>query len=178
MKILVSIKQVPDTEAQIKITASGTDIETQGIKYILNPYDEFAVEEAVRLKEKKPGSEVTVITLGPARAQDALRSALAMGADKGMHISTEGLESGDSLASALLLSEVIKQNEFDLILTGKQAIDDDEARVGSSLAALLNLPFVSHIIALEVHPDTRTATLKREVEGATEVVQCSLPEVV
>jgi electron transfer flavoprotein beta subunit len=177
MKILVCIKQVPDTEAQIKIAATGNEIEPQGIKFIINPYDEFAVEEAVRLKEKNPGSEVTVLTMGNMRSQEALRSALAMGADQGIHINTEGMAAGDTLAAALLLSEVIKKQEVDLILVGKQAIDNDEARVGASLAALLNLPFVSHIVQLEVHPAEKKAIVKREIEGMSELVESSLPAV-
>jgi electron transfer flavoprotein beta subunit len=177
MKILVAVKHVPDTEAQIKIAASGNEIDTQGIKFIINPYDEFAVEEAVRLKEKNPGSEVTVITLGPARAQEALRSALAMGADKGIHINTESQETGDTQAAALLLSSVLKSQEFDLIMVGKQAIDNDEARVGASLAEILNLPFVSNIVQLEVNTADKKAVVKREIEGVSERVESSLPAI-
>jgi electron transfer flavoprotein beta subunit len=177
MHIIACIKQVPDTETVIKISADGKDIESQGIKYIVNPYDEFAVEEAVRLKTKNAGSTVTVLSVGPARTKDALRTCLAMGADSALHLCDEAFLSGDAHLTARVLAAQIKVLPHDLILMGKQAIDDDCAQVASALAALLDLPFVSLINKLELSGDQKKATVSREIEGATEVFEVSLPGV-
>jgi len=177
MNIIACIKQVPDTETVIKINADGRDIESQGIKYIVNPYDEFAVEEAVRIKEKNAGSTVTVISVGPARAKDALRTCLAMGADRAFHLCDDAFLSGDAHLTARVLSAQIKALPHDLILMGKQAIDDDCAQVASALAALLDLPFVSLINKLDLAGDQKKVIVQREIEGATEVIEASLPAV-
>ena len=124
MNIVVCIKQVPDTETQIKIAPGGKSIVTDDIKWVMNPYDEFGVEEALRLKEKF-GGEVTVVGLGPKRVTESIRTALAMGADKGILISDDALEGSDSLAVAKALAAAIKDLEFDLIFTGQRGIDDD-----------------------------------------------------
>ena len=177
MNIIVCIKQVPDTETVIKIRPDGKDIETQGIKYIVNPYDEYAVEEAVRIKERIPGTTVTAISAGPARVKEALRTCLAIGADEAVHILAEVTVEGDSNIASGILAEYIKKLPHDLILVGKQAIDDDMAQVGSALAAHLNLPFVSMINKLELAADNRKATVKRDIEGAAEIFEAELPAI-
>ena len=177
MNIIVSIKQVPDTETVIKINPEGKDIESQGVKYVVNPYDEYAIEEAVRIKEKKPGTTVTVITAGPARAKEALRNCLAIGADNAVHILADFSMEGDSHTASTILAEYIRKQTYDLVLVGKQAIDDDMAQVGSALASNLDLPFVSLINRLEFSADYRKATVNRDVEGASEVIEVDLPAV-
>jgi len=177
MNIIACIKQVPDTETVIKIDSTGRDIETQGIKYVVNPYDEFAVEEAVRIKEKNAGSTVTVISIGPARAKDALRTCLAMGADKALHLCDDAFQNGDAHLVANVLAAAIRTLPHDLILTGKQAIDDDSAQVGSALAALLDLPFVSVINKLEITAESKKAKVQRDIEGGVEVIESSIPAV-
>ena len=114
MNIIVCLKQVPDTESQIKIGSDGRSIMTDDIKWVMNPYDEFGVEEALRLKEKH-GGEVTVVGLGPKRVTESLRTALAMGADKGVLVSDEALDGSDSLASAKAIAEAVKDLDYDLI---------------------------------------------------------------
>src|SRR5256714_7096734 len=124
MKILVAIKQVPDTATQVKIASDAKSIETAGITWIVSPYDEFALEEALRIKEKRAGAEVVAITLGPERAKEALRSCLAMGADRAIHVNDPAFNDADTLTTARALAAVIKQEAPGLVLVGRQAIDD------------------------------------------------------
>jgi len=176
--ILVCMKQVPDTEAKILINPAGTGIVTEGIKYVMNPYDEFAVEEALRIKEKKGGA-VTIISLGPQRATEAIRTGLAMGADKGIHLNDAAFVGSDSYATAKALAAVIKGVKYDLILMGKQAVDEDNAQVYAALGEMLGIPHVSIVTKLEIAADGKSATAEREVEGgAKEVIQASLPCVI
>ena len=128
MKLVALIKNVPDTEAKIKINADGNDIETQGIKFVMNPYDEFAVEEGLKLKEKN-GGDVTIVTLGPGRAMETIRTALAMGAEKGVHISEENFDDDCAYSKASTLAAAIREIPYDIILCGQRAIDDDEGPV-------------------------------------------------
>ncbi len=174
MKIVVCAKQVPDTETRIKIAADKKSIETADINWILNPYDEFAVEEALQIKEKQGEGKVTILSLGPERSVSAIRSALAMGADDAILIKT-GDEDHDSLATAKALVQVLKDLEFDLLLFGKQAVDNDNLQVGPMVAELLQLPCVSAIIDLELQDGK--AVVKREIEGGAEIVETSLPAV-
>src|ERR1700746_3816526 len=125
MKILVAIKQVPDTATQVKITADAKSIDTAGITWIVSPYDEYAVEEALRIKEKRGQGEVVVVTLGPERAKEALRCCLAMGAARAIHLNDPAWEQADTLLTARALAAVIKQEQAALALFGRQAIDDD-----------------------------------------------------
>src|ERR671927_746966 len=125
MKILVAIKQVPDTATQVKITGDARSIETAGITWIVSPYDEFAVEEALRIKEKRGQAEVVAATLGPDRAKEALRSCLAMGCDRAIHLNDPAWAEADTLMTARALAAIIKQEAPGLVLTGRQAIDDD-----------------------------------------------------
>ncbi len=177
MNIIACIKQVPDTESVIRIDSSGRDIETQGIKFVVNPYDEFAVEEAVRIKEKNAASTVTVISIGPARTKDALKTCLAMGADKAVHLCDEAFQNGDAHLVAHVLAAAIRTMPYDLILVGKQAIDDDNAQVGPALAALLDLPSVSVINRLEITAESKKARAQRDIEGGVEVIESALPAV-
>ncbi|MFH0801605.1 MAG: electron transfer flavoprotein subunit beta/FixA family protein [bacterium] len=174
MKIFVCIKQVPDTETRIKIAQEGNGIVTEGIKYVVNPYDEFALEEAIRIKEQNPGSEVTVVTVGPERAREALRSCLAVGADKAVLLRDDS-GSLDNLAVAWVLSRHMSDRGPDLIFTGLQAVDDNMAQVGGSIAAFLKLDFVAGIVKIDV--GKAEAVVSREAEGGVEVIRTSLPAV-
>lgn len=161
MKIFVCIKQVPDTESKIKISADGTSIDTSGIKWILCPYDEFAVEEAIRFKEKNAGATVVAVTAGPDRAAEALRTALAMGCDEAVHVGTP--ENSDSFLTAKALARAIEKNgPAHIVFTGKQAIDDDAAQVHQALAEFLNLPAVTVVLRAQYGA---TIQAEREVEG-------------
>lgn len=177
MKIFVCIKQVPDTETKIKIASDANGIDSTSIKWVINPYDEYAIEEAVKLKESHPGSSVTVFTLGPKkRVGESLRTALAMGADEGIII--DAPESVDPLLTAKALAAAIKkEGEFDLILTGKAAIDDNASSVGPMLAQILSIPHSSVVSKLTV--SNQSYLTQREVEGGTiEVVQLSGPSLI
>jgi electron transfer flavoprotein beta subunit len=170
------MKQVPDTETLIKIKPDGSGIVTDDIKYVMNPYCEFAVEESLRIKEKHGGQSV-LITLGPAKAVESLRTGLAMGADRSIHLIDPAFEGGDGFATAKALAEAIKKEPYDLILCGKQAVDDDMAQVGPALAELLNLPHVTLITKLEFSADKKKAKVEREIEGGREVIEVGLPAV-
>ncbi len=177
MKIAVFCKSVPDTETKIRL--KGDRLDTSGIKYILNPYDEFAVEEAVRMKEAKKADEVVAISMGPARAQEALRNALAIGADRAVLVSDDALDGSDTLATAKVLVKVIEKEggDFDLLLFGQRAIDGDTWQVPSQVAALLDLPQATGTVGLEVEPGSK-AVATRLVEGGEEVHELSLPAVI
>jgi len=170
------MKQVPDTETLIKIKPDGSGIVTDDIKYVMNPYCEFAVEESLRIKEKHGGQSV-LITMGPAKAVEALRTGLAMGADRSIHLNDPAFEGADGFATAKALAEAIKKESYDLILCGKQAVDDDMAQVGPALAELLNLPHVTLITKLEFSADKKKAKAEREIEGGKEVIEVNLPAV-
>ena len=179
MKLVALIKNVPDTEAKIKINGAGTDIETQGVKFVMNPYDEYAVEEALLIKEKlKDDTTVTVISLGPDRVVESLRTALAMGADDAVHVSDPAFEGGDSLANAKVLAAVLKPMEPDLIFCGKQGIDFDAAQTPAAVAELLGIPQSLITIDFELSDDKTSAVAKRRVEGGDEVVELTLPALV
>jgi len=174
MKIAVCIKRVADSETRVKIGADGKSLDEAGVKFILNPYDEFAVEEALQRKEKAGAGEVVVIALGPAAAQETIRTALAMGADRGVLLQTDAVPA-DGLETARLLAAELKDGGYDLILLGKMAIDDYNHQVGPMVAELLDLPHVGSVVKLEVGEGKITA--HREIEGAHEIVECTLPVV-
>ncbi len=174
MNIAVCMKQTPDTEAQIKIAADGTHIETDGVKWIINPYDEFAIEEALRLTEKH-GGEVTLISLGPASTEKTIREGLAMGAHKAIRIDAPENPTDPQVVGAAL-AEVLKEGNYDLILFGKQAIDDDHSQVPSIVATLLGVPAVSVVVKLDIAGGKGTAL--REIEGGHEKVSFALPAVI
>ena len=177
MNILVCLKQVPDTETQIRIAPGSKAIVTDNIKWVMNPYDEYAVEEALRIKEKF-GGEVTIIGVGPQRTTEAIRTALAMGADKGILVDDPALTGTDSLGIAKVLAAAIKGLEYDIILCGKQGVDDDYGVVGSNVAELLSIPQVSVVVKLEVSDDASNITAHKEVEGGTYVIDAALPALI
>jgi electron transfer flavoprotein beta subunit len=174
VKIAVCIKRVPDTEARIKIAADGVSIDEAGVKFILNPYDEFAVEEALQRKEKAGAGEVVAVALGPDAAQETIRSALAMGADRGVLLQA-GRIPADALAVAKALAAELVGGGYDLVLFGKMAVDDGNHAVGPMVAELLGLPCVTAISKLEL--DGGKGVAEREIEGGMEVVEFALPAV-
>jgi len=178
MRILAIVKQVPDSNAAIKIKADGSDIEFGGLKLVPDPFDEFGIELAIQLREKRSDvSEVVALTLGPVKAAEALRVALAMGADRGIHINDPVFESQNELFAAHVISEAVKLDPegFDLILCGKYNIDLDAGALGPALAEFLDIPHVGALQALEISDDGRIFTARRRIEGAEEVVECNLP---
>ncbi len=176
MNILVFVKQVPDTETRIQVKDGSVD--TSGVKWVANPYDEFAIEEALRIRERLGAGKVTVASLGPDRVKDAIKYALSLGADEGVQIKGEGVALADPLAVAVVLSAAAKKIGYDLIFTGKQGVDHDWSQVGVILAELLDLPHVSVVVNLEVDPAARKGKAKREVEGGLESVEFDLPAVI
>ncbi len=171
---VVCIKQVADTETRVKPAADGRSLDPGGVTWILNPYDEFAVEGALRLKEQDGAGEVVAITLGPAGAAAALRTVLAMGADRAIHLRHDG-PAPDSLAVARALADAIRALDPALTWLGKQAVDDDQAAVGPMLAELLGHPCATAISTLERTGET--LRVSREIEGGREVIELSLPAV-
>jgi electron transfer flavoprotein beta subunit len=177
VNIIVCIKQVPDTETKIELNPDSTGILTERIKWVMNPYDEYAVEEGLKIKEKY-GGKVTIMCLGPERSIETIRTALAMGADDAILLNDPAFEGSDSYATALILSKALSQMEYDIILTGKQAVDLDSSQVYAGLAEFLNLPYVSVIVGLELFPDQKKALAKRETEGGEkELIDVSLPAI-
>ena len=177
MKILVLVKQVPDTATQVKVGSDPRTIDETGVTWIVSPYDEFAVEEALRIKEKRgqAGDEVVVATVGPDRAKEALRSCLAMGADRGIHVKDPALEGADTLATARALAAVVKLEQPGLVLTGRQAIDDDMGAVGAQVAELAGWPCLSWIMEAGIAADGSRVRAGRQVEGGLEVFELPLP---
>jgi len=174
MKLLVAVKRVVDYNVKVRVKADKTGVETAGVKMSMNPFDEIAVEEAVRLKEKGVATEIVVVSIGPAQAQETLRTALAMGADRGVLVEAEGLV--EPLAVAKLLKAVALKEGVDIVLLGKQAIDDDMNATGQMLAALLDWP--QGTFASKVDIADGTATVIREVDGGLETVALSLPAII
>lgn len=176
MNLYVCIKQVPDTETKIKPSADGSGIDGTGIKWIISPYDEFAIEEVLRIKEKNAGSTVTAIAAGPARVVESLRTALAMGCDNAIHIDMP--ENADSNMAAKCLAETLKKESgVDLVFFGKEAIDDGAAVVPQMVAAKLGFPGVTVVAAIEYAGNTLKC--KREIEGGSfEMVEVSTPAVI
>lgn len=175
MKILVAVKRVVDYAVKIRVKSDGSGIELGNVKMSMNPFDEIAVEEAVRLKEKSGAQEVVIVSIGPAKAQDTIRTALAIGADRGILI-----DSGDAtvepLAVAKLLKAVVEAEKPDLVILGKQAIDDDCNQTGQMLAALLGWP--QGTFASKVVPNGGDVDVTREVDGGLETLKLKLPAVV
>jgi electron transfer flavoprotein beta subunit len=170
----VCISHVPDTESRIKIAAGGKKIDEAGLKFIVSPYDELALEEAIRLRDAK-GGDVTVVTFGPDRAQQALREALARGATKAVHVKGESGDA-DSLGIAKVLAAAIKSVPHDVVFLGKQGVGTDNALVGPMLAELLGYPQVNVVTHLEIGDAKLTA--HREIEGAEEILEAPLPAIV
>lgn len=173
MRVIVCIKQIVYVYHPIAIDSPGGYIDPEKIVYMLNPYDEVAIEAAIRIKENFSGSRVTVITAGPPRTNEALRYAFAFGADRMIRINYLGL---DAWSISLVLAEVIRDLEFDVILCGKKAIDTNDNTVGPFLAELLNVAQVSGIVGLKLLPEDRRAIVERYLgKGDRDVIECSLP---
>jgi len=175
MNILVCVKHVPDTETRVKIAPDGIHLDFAEANWVMSPYDEIAVEEALKLKEKL-GGEVTLLTVGDEESTKTLRQALAMGADKAVLVSAPAFAGSDASGTAKLLAAAAKRQPFDLVLCGKMAVGDDNQQVGTLLAEFLGIPSVSVVIGLEVAG--ASATCKREIEGGLEVVKTTLPVVI
>jgi electron transfer flavoprotein beta subunit len=176
MKIIVCVKQVPDTESRIRVAPEGSAIVESDLNWIVSPYDEFAIEEALRIREAR-GGEVVLVSLGPDRAQTALRSGLAMGADSAVHLKDPLFDGVDTLGTARALAAAIRAlAPFDLVLTGQQGVGGDNSQVPGLLAELLDLPQVTMAVKVEIQ-DGR-AVIEREIEGAHEVWETSLPAAV
>jgi electron transfer flavoprotein beta subunit len=176
VNILVFVKQVPDTETRIQLKDGVVD--TSAVKWVANPYDEFAIEEALRIKERLGTGKVTVVSLGPDRVKDAIKYSLSLGADEGIHVKGDGVALWDPLAVATVLAAAAKKAGFDLILTGKQGVDHDWSQAGIILAELLDLPHVSVVVHLTVDPGAKKGQAKREIEGGDELVDFELPAVI
>lgn len=176
MKILVLLKQTPDTETKIKLSPDSAKIDTADVKYIVNPYDEFAIEEALKIKEKAGTGEVVIASFGTDAAKELIIKGLAMGGDRGLLVSNDGLETVDSLTVAKVLTAAIKAENPDIVFCGKQAIDDDNMHVGTMVAELLQWPHVNVVTKFSLNGST--ATVEREVEGGqVEVYEVQLPAV-
>ncbi len=173
MNVIVCVKRVPDTEARIRVDGSGTAIDKSAVKYDMSPYDAFALEAALRLREESGDGEIILLTLGDPAAQETLRKGLAMGADKAVLLT--GDVSLDGLATAKALAGELRDVEAPLILFGIKAADDDQQQVGPMVAVLLDRPCVTGVSTFEVQGDK--ALCHREVEGGAEVVEVDLPAV-
>ncbi|MDZ7861081.1 MAG: electron transfer flavoprotein subunit beta/FixA family protein [Candidatus Krumholzibacteriota bacterium] len=179
MKIIVLLKRVPDTEAKILINSEGSGINKEGVKFIINTYDEYAIEEGLQLKEKIGGeSTVTVVCMGPEESTEIIRTALAMGADRAVHICDPALEKPTPDVTSSVLAAAIKENGFDIIFCGKQGIDYDMAQTQAFLAEKLDIPQVNVISEFEISEDNKKAFLTRSIEGADEKVEASLPVII
>ena len=176
MKILVAVKRVVDYAVKIRVKPDGSGVELANVKMSMNPFDEIAVEEAVRLKEKGGATEVVVISVGPAKSQETLRTAMAIGADRGILIETGDGAIIEPLTVAKLLKAVVAAEAPDLVILGKQAIDDDCNQTGQMLAALLGWP--QGTFASKVAPEAGSVAVTREVDGGLETVKLSLPAVI
>ena len=174
MKILVSVKRVIDYNVRVRVKADGSGVETANVKMSMNPFDEIAVEEAVRLKEKGVATEIVALSIGPEAAQEVLRSALAMGADRAVHVVLN--EEIQSLAAAKLIKAVVAKEQPQLIILGKQAIDDDANQTGQMLAGLLG--WGQGTFASKLAIENGAATVTREVDGGLMTVKLKLPAVV
>ena len=176
MKVLVLLKQTPDTETKISLTSDNSAVDHSGTKFIINPYDEFAIEEAIKIKETAGSGEVIIASFGNDSVKELIVKGLAMGADRGLLISNSGLENADSLTIAKVLAAAIKQESPDIVFGGKLAIDDDNMHVPVMVAELLGWPHVNVVNKLEL--DGNNAKVEREVEGGqVEVYEVTLPAV-
>ncbi len=175
MNVVVLIKRVPDTETKIQVKDG--KVVTEGISWIISPYDEYGVEEALRLIEKN-GGKVTLLCLGPEEAKETIRKGLALGADSAIHLNDPAFLGGDASTTAKVLAAALKKMEFDIVLAGKQAVDEDNAQVGVRVAQLLNLPEVNSVIKIDLSEDKKSAKLMREVDGDRDVAETSLPAII
>jgi electron transfer flavoprotein beta subunit len=196
MNIAVCLKQVPSTETRITVSPQTNRVDLKNVEWVISPYDEYALEEALRIREKLTGT-VTAFSFGPERVKNALKTALATGVDAARWISDEGLTEPDGFVTAKALAAALNEGfrgpgvegskgpgspepqkpVFDLIFCGNKAVDDDMGYVGIALAVFLDLPHVSSVTKLEIADDRKSARVHREIEGATEIINISLPAV-
>jgi len=174
MKLLVPVKRVVDYNVKIRVKADGSGVETANVKFSMNPFDEIAVEEAVRLKEAGKASEIIAVSMGPAQCQETLRTALAIGADRAIHVATEA--ELQPLAVAKMLKALVEKESPDLVILGKQAIDDDCNQTGQMLAALLGWP--QGTFASKVAIEGSSLEVTREIDGGLERLGLTLPAIV
>ena len=175
MKTLVTVKRVPDPETTIRVKPDGSGIVTDNVKYVINPFDEIAIEEALRIKEKLSG-EVILVSIGAKVVTEQLRTGLAMGADRAVLILCE--QELDSLAVARVFAKLIENEKPELVLMGKQAIDDDSNQAGQMLAALLGWPQATFASKVELAADQKSVQVTREVDGGLETVGFALPGII
>ncbi len=175
MNIVVLMKRVPDTETRIQVRDG--KVVTEGISWVISPYDEYGVEEALQLIEKY-GGKVTLLTLGPEEAKETIRKGLALGADEAIHLNDPAFLNGDASATAKVLAAACKKLPYDLILAGRQAVDEDNSQVAVRVAELLGLPDVNAVIKIEPSADLKTARCTREVDGERDIMVTSLPAVI
>ena len=181
MRILCVVKRVPDSRAAIKLRPDGRGIDTAGLKYVCDPFDEFGVAEAVQLRQERGDvEEIVALAAGPKEVAETLRVCLAMGADRGVHVCSDTIDPHDELGVARVLAAAFRRlgGGFDLILCGKQAIDNDAGEVGPALAEHLELPHVGAVTRLEVAGDGGSFRAHRRIEGAEEIVEVQLPALV
>ncbi|CAH0552218.1 unnamed protein product [Brassicogethes aeneus] len=177
-RVLVGVKRVIDYAVKIRVKPDKTGVVTDGVKHSMNPFDEIAVEEAVRLKEKKIASEVIAVSCGPAQSQEVLRTALAMGVDKGIHVEITGAEY-DTLQPihvSKILAKLAEKEKADLVIVGKQAIDDDSNQTAQMTAAYLDWPQAT--FASKIEKGDKDITVTREVDGGLETIKCKMPAVI
>jgi electron transfer flavoprotein beta subunit len=181
MKILVPVKRVVDYNVKIRVKADHSGVELTNVKMSMNPFDEIAIEEAVRLKEKGIAKEVVVVTVGPAAAQDVLRTAMAVGADRGILVQTDlpiDLGGVEPLGVAKALKKLVEEESPALVIMGKQSIDDDSNQTGQILAALLGWPQATFASKIEIDSSDKSAQVTREIDGGLETVDVQLPAIV
>jgi len=172
LEVVVLLKQVPATESDIQIAPDGVSISTEDIKWVVNPYDEFAVEEALRIKEAHGGT-VTIVSVGPERTLEAIRSALAMGADRGILVNDNGNCGYDGLKTARIIAGLFKQIPFDVIIAGQRAVDDDNYQVGAAVAEFLGIPMIPMVIKERIVEGK--ILCHRSVEGGSALLEAPLP---
>jgi len=174
MKVLVPVKRVIDYNVKIRVKADGTGVETQNVKMSMNPFDEISIEEAVRLKEAGTATEVVAVSMGPQQCTETIRTALAMGADRGIHVKTD--DALEPLAVAKLLKALAEKEEPQLIIVGKQAIDDDSNQTGQMTSTMLG--WSQACFASEIKLNGDKATVTREIDGGLETIEIAMPAVI
>ncbi|MCR9129559.1 MAG: electron transfer flavoprotein subunit beta/FixA family protein [Alphaproteobacteria bacterium] len=174
MKILVPVKRVVDYNVKVRVKPDQTGVDLANVKMSMNPFCEIAVEEAIRMKEKGVAEEIVAVSIGPAQAQETIRTALAMGADRGIHVTTD--QTVEPLAVAKILAKVVEEESPELVILGKQAIDDDSNATGQMLAALLGWPQAT--FASEVEKDGDGFKVTREIDGGLQTIKVSSPAII
>ncbi|XP_023030276.2 electron transfer flavoprotein beta subunit [Leptinotarsa decemlineata] len=177
-RVLVGVKRVIDYAVKIRVKPDKTGVVTDGVKHSMNPFDEIAVEEAVRLKEKKIASEIIAVSCGPAQSQEVIRTALAMGVDKGIHVEVSGpdFETLQPIHVSKILAKIAQNEKADIIIVGKQAIDDDSNQTAQMTAAMLDWSQATN--ASKIEKGDKHLTVTREIDGGLETIKCKLPTVI